>query len=88
MFQMIPKSTKCGSLTPLTFRLFSPRTEKVFSNPTLTRVAAKAPTLKFESCRVGMRTIRGLSAEVSGILESGNVWVFVQLIFGPNWPMN
>ena len=26
--------------------------------------------------------------EVSGILESGNVWVFVQLIFGPLWPMN
>ena len=29
-----------------------------------------------------------LSAEVSGILEFGNVWVFVQLIFGPHWPMN
>ena len=27
-------------------------------------------------------------AEVSGILEVGNVWVFVLLIFGPHWPMN
>ena len=27
-------------------------------------------------------------AEVSGILELGNVWVFVQLIVGPHWPMN
>ena len=29
-----------------------------------------------------------LLSEVSGILELGNVWVFVQLIFGPHWPMN
>ena len=29
-----------------------------------------------------------LTSEVSGILELGNVWVFVQLIFGPHWPMN
>ena len=28
------------------------------------------------------------SPEVSGILELNNVWVFVQLIFGPHWPMN
>ena len=27
-------------------------------------------------------------AEVSGILEFGNVWGFVQLIFGPFWPIN
>ena len=27
-------------------------------------------------------------SEVSGILELANVWVFVQLIFGPHWPMN
>ena len=27
-------------------------------------------------------------AEVSAILELGNVWVFEQLIFGPHWPMN
>ena len=27
-------------------------------------------------------------SEVSGILELGNVWGFVQLIFGPHWPMN
>ena len=26
--------------------------------------------------------------EVSGILELGNVWVFVPLIFGPHWPVN
>ena len=25
---------------------------------------------------------------VSGILELGNVWFFVQFIFGPNWPLN
>ena len=29
-----------------------------------------------------------LLTEVSGILELGNVWVFVQLLFGPHWPMN
>ena len=26
------------------------------------------------------------SAEISGILELGNVWVFVWLIFGHHWP--
>ena len=26
--------------------------------------------------------------EVSRIIELGNVWFFVQLIFGPHWPMN
>ena len=26
--------------------------------------------------------------ELMGSLELGNVWVFVQLIFGPHWPMN
>ena len=29
-----------------------------------------------------------LFSEVSVILELGNVWVFVHLIFCPNWPMN
>ena len=28
------------------------------------------------------------STEVTGSLKLGNVWVFVQLIFGPPWPMN
>ena len=32
--------------------------------------------------------IRASSTEASGILELGNVWGFVQLIFGPCWPMN
>ena len=29
-----------------------------------------------------------LLAELIGSLRLDNVWVFVQLIFGPHWPMN
>ena len=29
-----------------------------------------------------------LLPELIGSLKLGNVWVFVQLIFGPRWPMN
>ena len=28
------------------------------------------------------------ASEVSGILELDDVWVFVQLIFGPHWPID
>ena len=35
-----------------------------------------------------LKSGHGLLTEVSGMLELSNVWVFVQLLFGPHWPMN
>ena len=34
------------------------------------------------------KVIIKVNAELIGSLKLGNVWVFVQLIFGPCWPMN
>ena len=45
----------------------------------------------FLTLRAPPRTLHGKGRSSSELIESlklGNVWVFVQLNFGPRWPMN
>ena len=51
----------------------------------------RPPTSSSSRPRRAMRYCRVFNShisEVSGILELGNVWIFVQLTFSPHWPMN
>ena len=54
-----------------------------------TRRALSLSRTLLSLCRRRSRSLRRrFSPELVGSLKLGNVLVFVQLIFGPRWPMN
>ena len=54
----------------------------------LGRPVDKLATIVLERQASCIKPRRSMGGSDQRILELGNVWIFVQLIFGPHWPMN